>query len=755
MIKRFVFALVVSALVSPPALAGGKYGFQPPEIYKFKTDIRLLRIHDIDGDGRQDLVFANNAQAKIEVLLRRPDPAPERVYKRGLNDPLYDSYFEPRTFISEKKVNGLAVGDFDGDGDADIVYYGTPSELVFKFQGEQHIFDRELVFKVQDVSASSRCLDAGDLNGDGKTDVALLSSSGVYLFYQEDNGPGEARRLAHAGKDVVGLAVKDINGDGLDDLLFINPARERPLQIRFQQKGKGLGPEVSFKLSKYRQLALADVDRDKATEVAFVNSSTGQLQLLEFTENAGKEKAGDKDGWLFLRFDTELVPDKRGLVTADVNRDGKLDLVISDPGLNRLLVYLQGESGGDFVERDYPSLTDLEEVDHIRDRQIVLFSKEEKAVGVFGAGEELGFPEILKTGHEPLFVSVLSLNSDGERRVAYGFTKEEGDDDEKKKQPYLGYFVRDGEKWKEKKKIKLPLEFAPESVKVADLNGDGLSDLVCFIPYEPIEILLQKKSRSFVRLPTSGLKGLGSKLGPSSVTVFPSPEGDLLAFAQKNFVRVARLEGEQLVVQAQHNGLTAASRIGASAFADIDGNGEREILLLDEGRQVISVLASEGDTRRKLRDVELPRLSLLDFKGADLDGDGAEELLILGKTQLAIYSGWNRPVRLADRGYYESPSRDANLTWIRSGDMDGDGDLELVLIDGFNNAVEIVDVPPTGGMEQGLSFKVFENKGYAGGRRGVSISEPRELVVGDLDGDGQKDLAHLVHDKLIIYLQGD
>ena len=753
MIKRLVFALLLPALAVAPVRGGGKYGFLSPEIYKFKTDTRLLRVHDIDGDGRKDLVFANNAQAKIEVLLRRPEPPPRQAYERGLNDPLYDSFFEPRTFISEKKVHGLVVGDFDGDGDADIAYYGTPAELVFRFQGEQHSFDRQLAFKVQDVSASPHCLDAGDLNGDGKTDVALLSASGVYLFYQEDNGPGEARRLAHAGKDVVGLSVRDINGDGLDDLMFVNPARERPLQVRFQQKGKGLGPEVSFKLSKHRQLALTDVDRDGATEVVFVNASTGQLQILEFTGTPGKDQGGDRDAWLFLRFDTELVPDKRGLVTADVDRDGKLDLVVSDPGLNRLLVYLQGDAGGDFVEKDFPTLTDLDEVGLISGRQTVLFSKEEKAVGVFGAKDELGFPEILRTGHEPQFVAVMSLDSDGERKVAYGFAKEAGEGDEKKKQPYLGYFERDGEKWKEKKKIKLPLEFAPESVKVADLNGDGLSDLVCFIPYEPIEILLQNKARSFKKLPSSGLKGLGSKLGPSSVSVFPRPEGDLLAFAQKNFVRVARLEGEELVVQAQHNGLTAASRIGASAFADIDGDGAREILLLDEGRQVISVLEADGDGHRMVREVELPKVSLLDFRAVDLDGDGGEELLVLGKTQLAIYSGWNRPVRLADRGYYESPSRDANLTWIESGDMDADGDVELVLVDGFNNAVEILDVPAKGGMEQALTYKVFENKGYAGGRHGVSISEPRELVVGDIDGDGRQDLALLVHDKLLIYLQ--
>ncbi len=48
-------------------------------------------------------------------------------------------------------------------------------------------------------------------------------------------------------------------------------------------------------------------------------------------------------------------------------------------------------------------------------------------------------------------------------------------------------------------------------------------------------------------------------------------------------------------------------------------------------------------------------------------------------------------------------------------------------------------------------WQVFEEKTFRG--RHSDLPEPREAIVTDLTGDGKKDLAVIVHDRIIVYPQ--
>ena len=65
------FALVLSLT---PSLVAAPIGFDGPEVFKLDWNVRGLVAHDIDADGRTDLVLLNNDSTKIEILLQRlPD----------------------------------------------------------------------------------------------------------------------------------------------------------------------------------------------------------------------------------------------------------------------------------------------------------------------------------------------------------------------------------------------------------------------------------------------------------------------------------------------------------------------------------------------------------------------------------------------------------------------------------------------------------------------------------------------------------
>jgi hypothetical protein len=71
----FIAALGLSVAIAPIAMAAApttnRFGFAGPEIFRIENQIGQLRAADLDGDGLNDLVVANNARSKITILYNR------------------------------------------------------------------------------------------------------------------------------------------------------------------------------------------------------------------------------------------------------------------------------------------------------------------------------------------------------------------------------------------------------------------------------------------------------------------------------------------------------------------------------------------------------------------------------------------------------------------------------------------------------------------------------------------------------------
>ena len=106
---------------------------------------------------------------------------------------------------------------------------------------------------------------------------------------------------------------------------------------------------------------------------------------------------------------------------------------------------------------------------------------------------------------------------------------------------------------------------------------------------------------------------------------------------------------------------------------------------------------------------------------------------------------------LAELDGYETPIKDGRLNDAICGDLNHDGRKDIVFLETQKNHIDIVSLTAARKLVPGVRWQVFEERTFRSRRN--DGSEPREALVADLNGDGKNDLAIIVHDRILVYLQ--
>ena len=252
----------------------------------------------------------------------------------------------------------VLIGDMNNDRKLDLVVASAQARSITVIEGKGN-GQFGAVLSNTTVADAPGEMAIGDLNGDGKLDVALAShdSYGVVLL----TGDGKGGLAQAPASPIVmklgrhphthGLAVADINRDNKLDLLTCNNADNDISLALGDGRGNFSRAPQTFPVgpSPY-PFAVGDVNNDGWPDIVATASATGpsrreQLPLSRaLTLLLSDGKGGLTPHQLPLRTGESWFA-----AIADVNGDGKPDIVATHHELNAITVLL-GDGHGGFTE---------------------------------------------------------------------------------------------------------------------------------------------------------------------------------------------------------------------------------------------------------------------------------------------------------------------------------------------------------------------------------------------------------------------
>ncbi|MEM7233193.1 MAG: VCBS repeat-containing protein, partial [Planctomycetota bacterium] len=279
---------------------------------------------DYDGDGRLDLYIVqghdnprapNRPGSHANVLYRnRGDGSFEDVTKKaGVGDRRYGA--------------GLAVGDYDNDGDQDLYVTNVGDNVLYRNNGDGTFTDvtEESGLKCPIWSASAAFF---DFDADGLLDLYVAN----YVYYDAATqkacrGAGGIPSYCHPNKFI-----------GAPDSLYRNLGNGK-----FEDVTKSSGVGVSGKiLSKGLGILTTDFDLDGDIDILVANDSVPNFLWRNLGDGKFEDAALEAGVSLNVNGDSEAC---MGVDGADINGDGWMDYFMTNFSRETDTLYMSDEDG--------------------------------------------------------------------------------------------------------------------------------------------------------------------------------------------------------------------------------------------------------------------------------------------------------------------------------------------------------------------------------------------------------------------------
>ncbi|MDG2442073.1 MAG: VCBS repeat-containing protein, partial [Luminiphilus sp.] len=580
----------------------------------------------------------------------------------------------------------LASGDVDGDGHLDVIAGNNGQNQLYLNNGTGAPFDDVIASNVGTQTDTTRSLALGDVDGDGDLDLVVGNSSQNKLYL--NNGTAAPfDNVAPTGwgfenDDTYELVLADVDNDGDLDVvagnynatnkLYLNDGSATPFN---GVAGTPVGSEADDTFS----LVLGDVNRDDYLDVIAGNyGRTNKLYLNNGTATPFNDVSGSDVG-----SDIDLT---RGLALGDVNGDGRLDVLVGNDDGHASKLYLNGGDVTLFTSATAIVLgSDRDTTDRVALGDIDGDGDLDALIGNFGQNELY-----LNGGGATPFDGVIAIDVGEETDTTHSLTLADMDSDGDL-DVLAGSFNQTNKLY-----LNNGLPFAnvtplavgadtdyTESLALGDVDGDGDLDVVAGNSGAN-KLYLNNGSTT----PFSGVAG----------TPVGSEVDDTLSFA----------------------------------LGDVDGDGDLDVVagnLAQTNKLYLNNGSATPFSGVTGTDVGLILDRTYGLALGDVDGDGDLDVVagnLAQPNKLYLNNGSATPFS-GVAGTTVGAATD-NTASLALGDVDGDGDLDIVV----GNILSFNQLYLNNGSTTPFS-------GVTGTDLGSETDSTYSLALGDIDGDGDLD----------------
>jgi hypothetical protein len=310
--------------------------FAPSRNYSLGDAGGTIVVSDVNGDGHSDVVSVSSCLTAyvcntggVKTLLGNGDGTLAAPRNLGL---------PPNAYLQT-----IATADINGDGKLDLVVSATiigqgTSLQVLTGKGDG-TFRSAASNDLGSFSVSSSAI--ADVNGDGLLDILVAGGGSVGVLLANGNGTFQSLTTYDSGGvNASSIAVADLNRDGKLDLIVANGCSSDPYCGLDSSTGTvgvllGNGDGTFQAVVTYssgglyaNSLAVADINRDGKLDVVVLNQCVPATSCRSGDGVVGV-LLGNGDGTLQAAqtFDSAGFS-SASLAVADINRDGKLDLAV-------------------------------------------------------------------------------------------------------------------------------------------------------------------------------------------------------------------------------------------------------------------------------------------------------------------------------------------------------------------------------------------------------------------------------------------